>query len=203
MHNTSVGPGRQEKIWRRTIIGHCTGLRRRGPCSIVTPTELDLIGRVLSGVGWRQQPYCAVNHANGANPDPPAGKVDGTPSKALLNAYPSPIIMAAMRFVLLLLLAAATAQAQQPAPARHPATSATRQATTRPAALAEAHRIVFLVDATRVGVTMLTNLKEEMNLAVDHLREEQMFTIIVSRPRNLVPRAFRQDPIRATPATKE
>lgn len=84
----------------------------------------------------------------------------------------------------------ATRPASRPAPA-----------TTRPTSLRDAQRIVFLVD-TRVTALMLPRLREELNLAVEHLRDDQRFTIVVCRPANLVPGVFNQNPVRATLAAK-
>ena len=62
--------------------------------------------------------------------------------------------------------------------------------------------MVFLVDA-RVSVSMLGRVKEELNLAVEHLREEQMFTIVECRTSGQVPRVLSQNPMRATRGQKE
>jgi hypothetical protein len=99
---------------------------------------------------------------------------------------------------------AAPAQVPPNAHATPPTTRpATRQSTpaTRPASLKEADRIVFLVD-TRTGLwPVFKSMKEELRLAVDHLREDQFFTIIVLRP--MPPSVFRQAPIKASEAAKE
>jgi len=72
---------------------------------------------------------------------------------------------------------------------------------TRPASLKDAHRIVFLVD-TQVPHVRLPYLKDELNLAVEHLREDQFFTIIVLAVQYQAPKEFNPNPIRATATAK-
>jgi hypothetical protein len=72
---------------------------------------------------------------------------------------------------------------------------------TRPASLKDAHRIVFLVD-TQVPHVRLPYLQDELNLAVEHLREDQFFTIIVLAVQYQAPKEFNPNPIRATATAK-
>jgi hypothetical protein len=115
--------------------------------------------------------------------------------------YPSLLAL----FSLLFIAPLTPAQLPPNAPATPQPTTrpATRQAApaTRPASLKEAHRIVFLVD-TRAGLwPMFKSMREELRLAVEHLREDQFFTIIVLRP--MPPSVFRQAPVKANEAAKE
>jgi hypothetical protein len=132
----------------------------------------------------------------------------GPPLDLPLGPVPNPrLAWEAMRTVLLFLLTTAAALAQlqpnQPAAPASPTTTVptTRPATTRPSSLADAHRIVFLVD-TRLPTQTLPWLRDELRLAIEHLRDDQLFTIIILRPQNQVPRMLSSTPIRASASAK-
>jgi hypothetical protein len=74
-------------------------------------------------------------------------------------------------------------------------------ATTRPGSLKDARRIVFVVD-TQYHPVRQSAFKEELNLAVEHLRDDQLFTIIVMAVQGQAPRAFNSNPTRATGPAK-
>lgn len=82
-------------------------------------------------------------------------------------------------------------------PASRPAAAATR-----PASMKEAHRIVFLIDDRGALWPVFDAMREELTLAVNNLRDDQLFTIIVFRPQGQAASIFSEDPIRADKAAR-
>ena len=81
-----------------------------------------------------------------------------------------------MKFIFLTLYWIISAQATTPGPATE------QRTTTRPASIKDAKRIVFLIDSQIHYLVNFPKMRDELCSAVNNLRSDQFFTIIVLRP---------------------